>query len=74
MKKIKVGDTISAVLFGGTRVQGKIEQIEICKSGEKYGRVVNSCNLDEQKDGVLDLDCGHWCYFNQIQCIIRKKE
>lgn len=49
--KYKEGDKIVARLFGGERVTGVIKNIE----------------YDELKrDYVADLDCGHWCYLDQI--------
>lgn len=66
MRKIKIGDTVTATLFGGQKVTGKIENIELCARGSKTGRKVNQCDLDYHHHGVLDLDCGHWCYFDQV--------
>ena len=65
--KIKIGDTISAQLFGGKRVTGTIESIEICRDGDKYGKMVSTCDLSRHSNGVVELDCGNWCYFNQIE-------
>ena len=67
MKKVKIGDTVSATLFGGQHVTGKVEGIEICAIDSKYGRPVSSCDMDKHRNGVLELDCGHWCYFNQVR-------
>lgn len=69
MRILKVGDTVTAALFGGQLVTGKVLDIEITKEGEKEGRSVSKCNLDKWQHGVLDLDCGHWCYFYQIKFI-----
>ena len=75
MKKLnvtlKIGDTVTATLFGGQRVQGKVERIEVCEAGSKYGESVDKCNIDTCVNGTVDLDCGHWCYFNQIKHIER---
>lgn len=65
--KIKIGDTIYAILFGGKAVTGKIKSIQICKEGEKQGREVKSCDIRKHNNGVVDLDCGNWCYFYQIK-------
>ena len=74
MNKLKVGDTISAILFGGKRVQGKVEHIEICnKDNPKYGRSVEQCDLREHTYGTIDLDTGNWCYFDQIKCIVKQE-
>ena len=65
---VRIGSIVTAELFGGTEVTGKVINIEICKSGEKYGgRVVKNCDLDKQSIGVIDLDNGHWCYFYQVK-------
>lgn len=67
MRKIKIGDTVSAYLFGGQLVTGVIESIEICRRGEKYGKSVSTCDLSKHSEGVVELDCGKWCYFYQIK-------
>lgn len=73
MKKLnvtlKIGDTVTAVLFGGEIVTGQVEDIQICARGEKYGRSVSQCDMDKHSNGVLDLSCGHWCYFYQVKRI-----
>jgi len=67
--KIKIGDTVTASLFGGKLVTGIIESIEICAADSKYGRTVETCDLNKYSNGVVDLDCGHWCYFYQIKSV-----
>lgn len=67
---IKIGSTIKHSLFRGEILQGTIEEIEICKRDEKYGRPVESCDIKKHKNGVVTLDNGHWCYFNQIIKVI----
>ena len=69
MKKIRIGDTVTASLFGGEKVTGRVEGIEICARGEKYGRAVSQCDMDKHSNGVLDLSCDHWCYFYQVKTI-----
>ena len=69
MRKLKIGDTVTATLFGGPRVTGTVEDIQICRQGEKEGRSVQSCDLDKHSNGVIDLSCGHWCYFYQVKKI-----
>ena len=64
--KVKIGSTVTARVFSGERVTGKIESIEICAIGSKYGRSVKSCDLSKHKKGTLCLDCGKWCYFDQV--------
>ena len=66
---VKIGYTVTATLFGGTEVTGKVLSIEICKIGEKYGRSVKTCNLEKHSNGVLILDCNHWCYFYQVKSV-----
>lgn len=67
--KIKLGDVVTAVLFGGQRVTGKVESIEICARDSKYGRAVKSCDLRKHSNGTISLSCGHWCYFYQVKSI-----
>lgn len=67
--KIKLGDVVTAVLFGGQRVTGKVESIEICARDSKYGRAVKSCDLRKHSNGTISLGCGHWCYFYQVKSI-----
>ena len=69
MRNLKIGDIVEATLFGGEIVSGKVENIEICREGFKEGRQVKQCDIDKHNNGVVDLDCGHWCYFNQIKSI-----
>ena len=35
MRKLKVGDTVTATLFGGQLVTGKVEDIQICARDSK---------------------------------------
>lgn len=67
--KIKLWDVVTAVLFGGQRVTGKVESIEICARDSKYGRAVKSCDLRKHSNGTISLGCGHWCYFYQVKSI-----
>ena len=69
MRKIKIGDTVTASLFGGEIVTGQVEDIQICARGEKYGRSVGQCDMDKHSNGVLNLSCDHWCYFYQVRRI-----
>ncbi len=70
--KIKIGDTIRHSLFSGKVLTGKVEEIQICRQGEKYGgRLVKSCDVSKHH-GVVDLDNGHWCYFYQVQQILKQ--
>lgn len=69
--KIKIGDTVTACLFGGQLVTGKIESIEICACDSKYGRAVTRCDTNKHSNETIDMDCGHWCYFYQINQLIK---
>jgi len=73
MAKLKVGD---AVLWRGgfgsePAKTAKVEGIEVCKSGEKYGKPVDSVDWATVKNGniTVDLDNGHWAYGRQISQI-----
>ena len=67
MEILKIGDVVTATLFGGHKIIGKIEKIEITSADSKYGKDVQKCDLSKHANGVVDLDNGHWCYFNQIK-------
>ncbi len=67
--KVKVGDKIRHSLFSGKVLTGKVEDIQICRQGEKSGRSVKSADTSKHH-GVLDLDNGHWCYFYQVINVI----
>lgn len=71
--KVKIGDKIRHSLFGGHVTIGTIEDIQICRQGEKSGRSVKSANV-KKHHGVIDLDNGHWCYFYQIKNIINNED
>ena len=76
MRKIKIGDTVTAILFGGKQVKAKITNIEICANGSKTGRPVKNCDLSKHSNGVVDLDDGKercWCYFDQVKSIYPKE-
>lgn len=71
MRQVSVGDTILYQPWSGELRTATVEQIEVCKRGEKYGRVVNNCNIDLYDNGTLIL-CGfRWCYFEQVKQIIK---
>lgn len=69
MKKVKIGDKIRHSLFGGEVLTGIVEDIQICRRGEKSGRSVKSCDISKHH-GVIDLDNGHWCYFYQVKNVL----
>lgn len=75
-ERLKVGDN---VLWRGSfgsdpAKEAKVEGIEICKSGSKYGKVANSVSWDtvNSRNVVVSLDNGHWAYGNQITQIKKK--
>ena len=74
MRKLKNGDLVTYSTWSGTSPKNaRVESIEICKLGSKYGRKVNSCDLDWWYNGVIGLDNGHWIYFYQVRKIYPKK-
>ena len=73
MKNVKIGDEVMYVTFSSPTRKAIVEQIEICKRGEKYGRCVSSCDLDCHSNGVISLSDGHWCYFDQVKRVIQTK-
>lgn len=67
MRKIRVGDTVKYRPMGNhSSREAKVEGIEICRAGTKYGRQVSQCDLNKHSEVVIDLDDDHWCYKNQI--------
>jgi len=70
MRIIKLGDTVLVRHTDGKKSQAKIVTIEVCKPGEKYGRKVNSTDIDTHH-GVIDLSTDKWVYFHQIIKIIK---
>lgn len=67
--KVKIGDKIRHSLFGGEICIGTIEDIQICRQGEKEGRSVKSADV-KKHHGVIDVSNGHWCYFDQVINIV----
>lgn len=63
--KIKIGNKIKHSLFGGEVCTGIVEDIQICRRGEKEGRSVKTADVS-MHHGVIDVDNGHWCYFDQV--------
>ena len=72
MRQVSVGDTVLYQPWSGQPRTATVEQIEVCQRGEKYGRVVNSCNIDLCNNGTLILCGNRWCYFDQVKRIIKK--
>ena len=73
MAKLKVGDTVLwRGGFGSEPSQrAKVESIEICESGKKYGTPVDEVDWNTVMNGdvTVDLDNGHWAYGHQISQI-----
>ena len=66
--KVKIGDKIKHTLFGGEVCVGIVEDIQICRQGEKSGRSVKSADVSKHH-GVIDLQ-ENWCYFDQVKEVI----
>ena len=73
MKKVKIGSKVMYATFSSPTKTAFIEKIEICKRGEKHGRSVSSCDLGCHSEGVISLNDGHWCYFDQVKRVIQTK-
>lgn len=73
MRQVSVGDTILYEPWTGQPRTAKVKEIEICKRGEKNGRVVDCCNIDSYVNGTLILCDSRWCYFDQVKQIIKQK-
>lgn len=67
--RVKVGDKIKHTLFGGEVCVGIVEDMQICRQGMKSGRSVKSANVSKHH-GVIDVDNGHWCYFDQVRAVL----
>ena len=73
MMKLSIGDQVVYRPWGKQPNRtATVLSIEICKMGEKYGRSVKQCDLDKHRNGTLELDDNHWCYFDQVKRIIKK--
>ena len=73
MRKIRIGDMVVYQTWSKQKRNATVEGIEICKRDEKYGRPVESCDIDKH-NGVLDLSDNHWIYFTQVVKIIKTKK
>ena len=64
--KYKVGDTVLWRGGFGRSLprEAKIEGIEKCEPGQKYGYSVEV--IETWEHGVVDLDNGHWAYVHQL--------
>lgn len=68
---MKVGDTIAYRSREGKVLTAKVERIELCPAGEKYGEPMDEVNNKQLSRCTLDLDNGHWCYGDQIIRIVK---
>ena len=67
--KVKLGDKIRHTLFGGEVCTGIVEDMQICRKAIKSGRSVKSADVSKHH-GVIDVDNGHWCYFDQVRAVL----
>ena len=67
--KVKIGDKIRHTLFGGEVCVGIVKDIQICRQGMKSGRSVKSADVSKHH-GVIDVDNGNWCYFDQVRAVL----
>lgn len=70
MSKLTVGDTVKwRGGFGNESAKdAKVQGIEKCKPGSKYGNQVDSIDWSKvDRSVVVDLDNGHWAYGDQIK-------
>jgi hypothetical protein len=67
---LRVGDTVKwRGGFGNDAPKdAKIESIEVCPNGSKYGTQVDKIEWSKvnARNVVIDLDNRHWCYGTQI--------
>ena len=68
MTKLKVGDQVLwRGGFGSEPAQkAKVEEIEVCLPGEKYGDQVDEVEWSKKANIVVILDNGHWARGHQI--------
>lgn len=68
---LKVGDEV--MWRGGFGSESpklaKVEGIEICKSGSKYGKPVDKVSWKRKDEITVDLDNGHWARGSQLSPI-----
>jgi len=70
---IKIGTKVAYTLSGESEKRiAKVEGIEECEAGEKYGEPVDSVTMRDLRRGdyTFDLSDGHWCYGEQIRYIV----
>lgn len=67
---LTIGCTVRYHTWGGGPREARVDVIETCAAGSKYGRSVKRCAGWRGRNGVVDLDDGHWCYFDQIEEVL----
>ena len=71
---MRIGDEVTYQPWGTKECRtATVNDIEICKVGDKYGRSVKEVNIDVHY-GVLDLSDNHWIYFDQVRTIKPKED
>lgn len=71
-RRLKIGDKILYTPWGGGKRSATVEGIELTtEKSPKYGRPVQSVNLDRTFNAVLDLSDGHWIYITQVKYILK---
>ena len=68
---LKVGDRVMCRGGFGSDApkEAIVESIEICPTGEKYGKQVYEVEWSKKDYIVVDLDNGHWARGHQISPI-----
>lgn len=72
MSKLKIGDDVIWRGAWGKEApkKAKVESIELCANGSKYGKDVKSVDWDTITSGkrsvTVSLDNGHWAYGHQL--------
>jgi len=69
MSKLAIGDTVTWRGAWGNQEpkEAKVKSIEVCPNGSKYGDQVTSVDWDVvDRNVVISLTNGHWCYGTQI--------
>lgn len=68
---LKVGDQVMWRGSFGSDAPKKavVENIELCRAGQKYGEPVDEVSWSDKDKIVVDLDNGHWAKGHQISPI-----
>lgn len=74
-KKIKIGTKVKVELQG-REIVSEVTSIERCECGEKCGEPIESVRMEDLKlydyDYTFTLDCGRWCYGEQILEVVEE--